>query len=209
MDDLPVARAAIRTRSRRSACRARSGRRSRPRRCTGRPGCTQVPLLPEVTSNSAAGVGVRVRAVVDRAAVDRVDAADQRRRDAGAAEHQQAERRATSSGRTRPRRCWDRRPPRRRPRCAARSRCRAASSAWRTTVLQPLPAPLHTVSVQPRALVDGAQRRAADRGDVRRRRRELDAEAAVARARGDRDAGVVVARLVRSSSPTRRRRSCC
>ena len=97
--------------------------------------------------------------------------------------------------RRRRRRCPGRRPRRRRRRCAARSRCRSARTAWARSASSRCRRRVHTVSVQPRAARSRRQRGAADRGDVLRGRRELDAVAAVAGADRDRHAGVVVVRL--------------
>ena len=64
--------------------------------------------------------------------------------------------------------------------------------------LQPLPAPLQTVSVQPRGVARAAQARATHGNHVFRGRRELDPVPVVARADGDRNARMVVVRgLVR------------
>src|SRR6478609_11689953 len=66
-----------------------------------------------------------------------------------------------------------------------------------SNALQPLPAPLHADSVQPRALAAVVSDVPPTGGHQGRGGRVRDAEAAVARARGDRDAGMVEVDIAR------------
>ena len=164
-------RVSPRRRSSRSGCRGRSGRPSRCRRGT-RPRGVQAPFNPAVTSNSASawlpGIGRGVPHF--RAPGQRVHHGDDRRGDARPAEHEPA--RCSLVGRgvvtATP---VPGRPPPKRQRWPSRAVVEPPSARPAgVCVEQPLPAPLHAGSRQPRTSLARCIARPAD-GDHRLERR--------------------------------------
>ena len=196
----------VRSCRRRSGFRGRSGRPSRPHRGTRRRRARAVRAAGHVVQ--AGGVRPRVRAgYPPRLPRHRVHAGDDRRGRAGPAVD-------LPTGRTLVRRPVVHRDPGAGSATADTSAValpralggRGLPAGFALSVEQPLPAPLHALSVQPAGGARPAQAGAADRDHGVIAGGGLDAVAGVTRRRGDRDAGVVVRRALRAS---RSRRSCC
>ena len=183
-----------RTRPRCSGCRDRTVRRNPP--AASHRYEPHVPLLPVVTSLSEpayeygydADVGGRRRVLRER-----VERGDDRRGDAGAAEHLPA---AVVAAVHPDARCSGRRPRQRRRRTGSRIRSRAAKPASIRRCCSRCPRPTTPFRSRRGCRCRCSGPRWCRRPQRLRRRRGIaDAEADVAAARDDGDAGVVVVRV--------------